>query len=62
MRKEMPMEKAEYDALIKKLYFPSSKQPEIIPVPVLCYVIMWLRGGLTNRPEMKKRREALFIF
>ena len=38
------MEKAEYDALVKKLYFPSAKQPQIIEIPPLRYAMVDGRG------------------
>lgn len=54
------MEKAEYDALVKKLYFPSAKQPQIILMPPLRYAMADGRGDPNTSAEFQDALSALY--
>jgi hypothetical protein len=54
------MEKTEYDALVKKLYFPSAKQPEIITVPPLRCAMVDGRGDPNTSEEFQNAVGALY--
>lgn len=54
------MEKLKYCALVKKLYFPSAKQPEIITVPALRYAMADGYGGPNTSPQFQDALGALY--
>ncbi len=54
------MEKPEYDALVKKLYFPSAKQPEIITIPTLRYAMADGHGDPNTSPQFQDALGALY--
>lgn len=54
------MDKPEYDALVKKLYFPSAKQPEIAQVPLLRYAMVDGKGDPNTSEEFQNAVGALY--
>ena len=54
------MDKPEYDALVKALYFPSKKQPVIITVPPLRYAMVDGKGDPNTSEEFQNAMGALY--
>jgi hypothetical protein len=54
------MDKPEYDALVKRLYLPSAKQPQILTVPPLRYAMIDGAGDPNTSEEFQDAVGALY--
>jgi hypothetical protein len=54
------MDKQSYDAMVKQLYFPSAKQPQILTVPPMCYAMIDGKGDPNTSEEFQDAVGALY--